>query len=132
MGPLSLKCAFKTITEEMCPLCLALDVGQVTSRGGKPGLNNKPIFQQPLCLSEQHDHGEEPEAHASGAYLLWIARPSCIGPGDHKLTLSLPSANGQKVENDLDTREGQTVEGRCGQFFFFAEDGCRTSTMIRS
>ena len=34
-----------------------------------PGLSNKPIFPQPLCLSKQ-PLSEEPEAHASGACLL--------------------------------------------------------------
>ena len=41
-----------------------------SSRGGKCGLSNMPIFPQPLCLSKQHKHGKEPEAHASGAWLL--------------------------------------------------------------
>ena len=44
--------------------------GHVTSRGGKCGLSNKPIFPQPLCLPQQHNCGQEPEAHASGACLL--------------------------------------------------------------
>ena len=44
--------------------------GHVTSRGGKCGLSNKPNFPPPLCLSQQHKYGEEPEAHASGACLL--------------------------------------------------------------
>ena len=38
--------------------------------GGKSRLSNKPIFPQPLCLSQQHKHGKEPEAHTSGACLL--------------------------------------------------------------
>ena len=45
-------------------------VGHVAWRGGKCGLSNKPIFPQPLCLSQQHKCGKEPEAHASGACLL--------------------------------------------------------------
>ena len=44
--------------------------GHVASRGGKCGLSDKPIFPQPPCLSKQHKHNEEPEAHASGACLL--------------------------------------------------------------
>ena len=44
--------------------------GHVAPRGGKSGLRNKPIFPQPLCLSKQHECGEEPEAHASGACLI--------------------------------------------------------------
>ena len=56
---------------------VSLHAGHVTSRGGKSGLSNKPIFAQPPCLSKQCEHGEEPEAHTSGAHLLLdVSMPS--------------------------------------------------------
>ena len=69
----------KQQTKGLTKLCLVwtspvslhqVRAGHVTSTGAKCGLSNKPIFPQPLCLSQQHKHGEEPEAHASGACLL--------------------------------------------------------------
>ena len=81
--------------------------GHVASRGGKSGLSNKPIFAQPFCLSKQHKHGEEPEAHASGAYLLLSVQCMQASAGDRDVWPASVPIGIAKQKGEKTRRNGQ-------------------------